>query len=311
MKYRLELGLAGPDLTAILEALVTQGLPRKGEPIRLTVDASPKKPAADWLARGLKCKVEFMARWDDAWISMDRDRVVKISMDDCEFDPAALLKLIETLPVTLVSAGSIHDEWEDGSLGEKYLAPGFGDLHWSHGPFCAFKEAGHERLVSRRWLEYGPWKLLRGNADVSLVQFHELGADAKTALQQARPGHERMGISPAGGFIQQPFPYRYGLKGRYLPALRKLDFVVNGRPVPELEMLEAAASRHDQILGAQKPIESVAYTFVVEEEARDHLHELWLHGLECWAIIEGKEVRLDEDYHPDASPPGWVKQGAF
>jgi hypothetical protein len=308
MKYRLQLGLAGPDLAAILGSLRAQGLPREGEPAKLLVDGSAKKPAADWLARALNCKSQFMARWEAGWIRMDRDKIVKVSMDDCEFDARMLLALIESLPVALVSTSSIYDEWKDGSLGEEYLPPGFGDLHWSHGPFCAFKGAGHERLVSRRWLEFGPWHLLQGKHDVSLVQFHELGVDAKTALQEAKPGHVRMGISPTGGFIQQPFSYRYGLKGRYLPALRKLDFVVNGRQVSEREMLEAAASRHDQILGAEKPIRSVAYTFVVEEEAREHLHELWLHDLECWAIIEGKELRLDQDHHPDASLPDWVKR---
>jgi hypothetical protein len=309
MRATLDLAFAGPDLVQILEQLRARGLPSTNDPSEVTVDARIQKIKKDWLRTAASnCKFKFMATWkDEGWLRLDRGTIVKLSIRDFEINPAWLLDLIESLPVTLVSNGSVFREWEDGSLGEQYLGPGFGDLHWPHGAFCAFKGAGHDRLVSRRWLEFGPWRLLRGRNDTSLIQFHDLEVDARTALAQARPAHARMGISPTGGFIQSPYHYQYDLKGRYLAELRKLDFVVHGRKVTEREMLDAAAARHYQALGKEQPIGSVAYTFVVEEEARAHLHQLWLRALECWAIVKGKEIRLDDDYHPEADMPGWVR----
>jgi hypothetical protein len=309
MRSTLQLGFAGPDLPQILEQLRARGLPDADEPGEMTIDGRKQKVKDGWLpAAASNCRSEFMARWKGrGWLSLDRGAIVKLAIRDFEIDPAWLLDLVESLPVTLVSNSSVYGEWRDGSLGEEYLGPGFGDLHWPHGAFCAFKGAGHDRLVSRRWLEFGPWRLLRGRNDTSLIQFHDLEVDARTALAQARPAHARMGISPTGGFIQSPYHYQYDLKGRYLAELRKLDFVVHGRKVTEREMLDAAAARHYQALGKEQPIGSVAYTFVVEEEARAHLHQLWLRALECWAIVKGKEIRLDDDYHPEADMPGWVR----
>lgn len=308
MNTTLELAFAGPDLVAVLQRLGSRGLPHAGPPVKIVTDGKARKPKGDWLGTAANsCKFAFIAYWKaGGWISLDRDTIVKLSITHVDIDPTWLSELIASLPVTLVSNSSLYTTWQDGSLGDKYLGPGFGDLHWPHGAFCAFKGAGHDRLVSRRWLEFGPWGILRGRNDTTLVQFHDLDAGDKTALGQARPAHARMGISPVGGFIQQPYHYEYDLKGRYMPDLRKLDFVVNGRKVTEREMLDAAAARHYQALGKEQPIESIAYTFVVEEEARAHLHELWLHGLECWAIIKGKEIRLDADYHPTPHPPEWV-----
>ena len=173
---------------------------------------------------------------------------------------------------------------------------------------CAFKGAGHNRLVSRRWLDFGPWRLIRGTNDVSMVQFHDLGADAPTALEQAKPGHERMGISDTGGFIQTAYVYAHKIDGLYSQEERKLRILIHGREVSEREMLDACAVRHYQALGADSPIDSIAYVFAVEAEARAHLHELWLRELECWAFIGGCEERLDLDYHPAPDKPSWVKR---
>jgi hypothetical protein len=308
MKSKLQLAFAGPDLSAVLRELRARNLPHPGDPDKIITDGKARKVGAKWLEQGSNCKTSFMAMWTGGWLSLDRDTIVKLSISDFEIAPSWLLELIESLPVTLISNNTVFPEWRDGSLGKEYLPPGFADLHWSHGAFCAFKGAGHDRLVSRRWLDFGPWRLVRGKNDTSLVQFHDLDVDAKTALAQARVAHARMGISPTGGFFQKPFHYEHKLKGRYLPGLRKLDFVVNGREISESEMLDAAATRHEQALGPDQPIDSVAYTFVVEEEAHAHLHELWLRELECWAIIKGKELRLDTDYRPGAAPPDWVKR---
>src|SRR6185436_9555656 len=123
---------------------------------------------------------------------------------------------------TICSTASLYPEWADGSPGDPYRAPNFAELHFGHGWACAFRGEGHDRLVSRRWLDFGPWKLRRGANDTSLVQFHALGVDAATALEQARIGHERMGISDSGGFIQARYVYAFELRGIYDKARREL-----------------------------------------------------------------------------------------
>ncbi len=194
------------------------------------------------------------------------------------------------------------------SLKDKYGGFGFADGMGRHGYACAFKGNAHERLVSRRWLKYGPWHVLRDEEnDVSVVQFHELDVDPETAFHQAWPGHEKMGISDSGGFLQTDFVYELDWKGFYLNEERVLEVVVTGREVSQLEMLEACALRHYQQLGPEKPLDNVRFIFPLEEEAQANLHELWLRELECWAIIEGKKVRLDTDYHPEPDKPKWVK----
>jgi len=86
-----------------------------------------------------------------------------------------------------------------------------------------------------------------------------------------------------------------------------LKVVVHGRAVSQCEMLDACAARVYQPLGPDKPLAQVAYVFMTEDQARAYLHELWLRGLECWAIVEGREVRLDDSYEPGPPPkPDWV-----
>jgi hypothetical protein len=78
---------------------------------------------------------------------------------------------------------------------------GFSDGHHSHGWACAFRGDGHDRLVSRRWLPFGPWQVHEGPNDTSLVQFYDLDADAIAARAQCVISHKRMGASLDGGFI--------------------------------------------------------------------------------------------------------------
>src|SRR5690606_31722327 len=187
---------------------------------------------------------------------------------------------------------------------------GFGDGHFPLGLACAFRGNGHEQLVSRRWLTYGPWKLLRDErCDLSFIQFHDVSADPSQAVEQAKSGHQRMGISETGGFIQRNFVYRYDWDGIYLPDDQVLEVIVHGRQIDQREMLEACALRHDQGLGEDKPLKNVRYVFMTEGQARENLHELWLRELECWAIVDGQKVRLDADYDPGPpEKPEWVRR---
>jgi hypothetical protein len=74
-------------------------------------------------------------------------------------------------------------------------------------------------------------------------------------------------------------------------------------------MVDMAKARYEQLLGSEKPFDSVAYIFTESEEAaRAHLHDLWLRELECWAFIDHLQTRIDLDYHPTPNKPEWVRQ---
>src|SRR5690606_11851077 len=87
----------------------------------------------------------------------------------CRSYMSEIRSYIVPLNFELFTAGTVHlIEWDDLA----YVAPSFADMHYPHGWACAFKGPGHDRLVSRRWLEHGPWRLIRDNEnDVSFVQF--------------------------------------------------------------------------------------------------------------------------------------------
>ncbi|MCG8422299.1 MAG: hypothetical protein MJE77_30635 [Proteobacteria bacterium] len=173
-----------------------------------------------------------------------------------------------------------------------------------------------------------------------MVVFHQLGVDEDTAREQARLGHQRMSGDEEGGFLSSILMLRSEFNAIYEPGRRQLRVICHeGRSVSQREMSDACLVHFHNTLdpehlaqftrrantyakamtrlkmpfqiadrfGPDQPIESVAYIFVSEADARKHLHELWLRELECWAFVDGKEIRLDLDYRPEPpSPPDWV-----
>lgn len=310
MRVNLRLGLEGPDLVGLFRRAQEALLPDAGPPDSLFAKGRERKVTPGWLEKWAAASEDFIrASWEDrARLRLDTGRLVKITLEDYELEPRRLLDALAELPFEVCSAATLYPEWQTGALGEEYYAPSFGDMHWPHGWGCLFRgAAGHARLVSRRWLEYGPWRLLRGANDTSLVQFHDLAADSAAALAQARAGHDRMGISAEGGFIQSGFNYSQDLRGIYYASERSLHVAVPfGEAVAQRAMLDYCAARLYQPLGPEQPIENVVYVFVDEEAARAHLRELWLRGLECRAFVKGVETRLDDDYRPTPERPDWV-----
>lgn len=304
------LALESPDLATTASWLAERAWPGR-PPREIMVDLRERSATADWLQRWEPvAKKSLAARWDSKQ-GQDADtlvifpgRVVSARFTFPRQVSAAVDWLAEA-PFEVASFGGLYHNWEN--IDPEYSPPSFSRNHWPHGWGCAFKRGGHRRLVSRRWLDHGPWKLWRGRDDLSLVQFHDLEADAATALAQAKPGHVRMGISNSGGFLQKGYVYEQPPQGLYSPAERKLRIVVTGREVSEVEMLDACAARHYQALGADQPLDSIAYIFIDQATAQRHLHELWLRELECYAIVDGKEIRLDENYHPPFAPPEWTR----
>ena len=188
------------------------------------------------------------------------------------------------VPFSVCALGSVFfDEW----IAADYERWSFSRGHIMHGWGCAFRGAGHDHLVSRRWLDFGPWRTIRLPEDTTFVQFHDLAiTDPAEAYEVAKVGHERMGVSYTGGFIQQIDQWMLDdARGAYTAHDRKLHIVVaDGVEVPQLRMLNAATLRRHYRLnpGEPEPVERIAFVFVHEGQARAHLHELWLRELECW-----------------------------
>lgn len=309
MRTTLALGLTGPDLLELSRRALAALLPDAGTPDSVSVGPKKVKATGDWLERwtpGLKSYV--MATWEGrGFLFLDPEEIVKVEVNDYDLEPRRLLDALAGLPFDVCSTKPLYIEWLD-ALRPRYEMRRFGGLHYAHGWGCVFRGAGHDRLVSRRWLAHGPWRLLRGANDTSLVQFHDLAADAATALAQAQPGHARMGVSDAGGYIPRPYTYTHDLKGLYYDSERKMVVAVPyGERVTERQMLDACAARLYQALGAERPLDNVVYSYVDDEAAREQLRELWLRGLECRAFVEGVERRLDDDYRPPPpDSPEWV-----
>ncbi len=295
--FTLTLALAGPDLSAIVEALRAAGVVPVAPPSMLRVDDEVLSSDSHWPDRIASSDWEVLARWDDgSWCLIAPGTIVKAERPGFAGTAESVAALLSAVPFTVASFRTLHLAWADAE--GDYRAPGFGDLHWPHGWACAFRGAGHNRLVSRRWLDHGPWRVLRAPHDTTLVQFHDLEADADRALEQAKPGHALMGFAETGGYIVEDYIFTHDLSGEYEPATRTLKLLVFGREVSQGELLDACAARANQVLGPDQPIDAVAYVFAEPEAARAHLHELWLRELQCWTYEDGREVRLDDTYKP-------------
>jgi hypothetical protein len=285
-------------------------------PVYLEIDERERPVTPDWREQVAGATLAATADWDrdagpaDAKVvtllqpTPARSGIVLAAAPAAFTRAEEVLDLLADVPFELASFRTLWPaEWK------KLDAPrlGFGQQHAVHGWACAFRGAGHDRLVSRRWLDHGPWRLLRGAGDLTLVQFHDLDAAAKQALAQAIPAHARMGIADTGGFIQAA-PTGDKVEGLYDAETRTLEVVVAGRPVSQAEMLAACAVRRARRADPDKPIERIAYVFVSDTDARAHCHELWLRELECWSVDGGSKRRLDVDHHPEPAPPAWVSR---
>lgn len=292
--FTFDATFAGRDTTAILKGCEAAGWVSSDDPAKVEIDhGKPTKKAKLWPSLA-GAKEHLLADFaDDAFVKVYVGQLVKVFRRRTHVAVPTLLEQLGALPFEVASFGPFHYQWADGSLGETYMPPAFGDWHVQLGWAAAFKGAGHDRLVSRRWLDDGPWKLWKGPNDVSLVQFHDLDADAATALAQARPAHARMGIGPSGGFLQKPFNYRHELSGLYDAAARTFKVVVLGRDLDDRELLEWAAARADARLAGGKPVDAVAFVFPAENEGLANHVRLSRYDFQTWVIRDGVEVRLD------------------
>jgi hypothetical protein len=306
----LNASVAGPEASKVLQVISRWDY--WGDPPQVCSFDGDEVPAApEWVEQLQICRSNARAFWPNYRKQLGinkRSDLVFIGAPGGFSSFQEALDILEPLPFEVCALGAtFFDEW----IAADYRRWGFGRSMIDHGWGCMFRGAGHDRLVSRRWLDFGPWRVLRRPNDTTFIQFHDLTiTNPAEAYEQAKVGHERMGNAAIGGYI----PWHIdGLlkgagKGIYTPEDRLLEVVVGfGNEVKQSEMLCNAALRlHHRTARSSTPVERVAYVFVDEADAQAHLHELWLRELECWVVDDKGKRRLDLDYHPVPSPPAWV-----
>lgn len=306
----LDVSLQSRDTRALVQGIVDTWFSTLGLPFELEVDHEEKPVTTDWVTRWVDTTPrKITASYDTSYstrISIHPNGIVKASKVAGITSAEQVMAKLGAIPFELASFASVYPSWY--SWDDPYQGGEFYGGHYPLGWAAAFRGDGHRRLVSRRWLGTGPWRLMRGEPDITLVQFHDLNAKDTDARQQAAPGHARLGYSAQGGLIPHEPTYSHTIDGLYLPAEKRLKIVVYGRTISESEMLSAATARYFQALGPTKPLESIGYVFMEEADALAHLPSLWLRELECYCIQGGQEIRLDTTYQPPPAPiPDWVK----
>lgn len=238
--------------------------------------------------------------------------------------------------VAAMAAELAEAEGRRGSLGFE-----IGHLGYDFAAF--FKGPGHDLLVSRRWLDYGPWLLRRGPNDTSMVQLHDLDATPEEiraqldvpstsdeeiqripetlaeAQQRRYPPDIRLGRSPVGGYlgpasvrpvlgVPQDYQVTTRFNGTFDPRTGVMQLPVLGREVTQQEMLDACFIRAHKAtsVGGGQRLKNFAYVFLDEAEAAPYLHDLWLRELEVWVLVQGRHQRIDLDYTPQLVKPDWV-----
>ena len=198
------------DGASLLRRVVSSRPEFSSVPVRLSINLDRVEATATWLEDSLARGRRIQANWrpdvhpsPSLLTARPKDGAVGWQLR-CDWSIACLVNYVRSIGAWLSVFDDLHDNahgWQANKVagdGGRELfgfaqtrAPGWG---------CMFVgERGHAQLVSRRWLEYGPWLLDRFADDVSLIQFHDLDADPATALAQALPGHRRLGDNDTGG----------------------------------------------------------------------------------------------------------------
>jgi hypothetical protein len=278
-------------------------------PSEMRHKVGPTTPTPDWRERLLAHHVNGLSvSWGaDKVITRDLTAVTA-DFPSVPIDPVRVLAHVESLPFELAVMPAIR-EWMD-----EYFPPSAGGDHAFMGWGMIVKGAGHETaIVSRRWLEHAPARLVRGANDTTLLQFHQLEpepADPRaidhTTLEQARLAHAWM----LAGLLRPRHRYASAVEGAYSSADGLLRVFAIGRDVTDRELLDACAARRDRKHDRAGAIRNVAYVFTQPAAARAHLDALWLRGLECRMIVDGSEIRIDEDHSVPVRTPAWASPAA-
>jgi hypothetical protein len=283
---------------ALLEALPHA----RGAPVRASEKLVERPVPGDWRERLIAGGGDFGVAWEGGRRMSRSEGAIAIDFPaEVPRDAAAVLAFLAPLPLELFVLSILEDYWPEND----YCAPAVSADHALLGWGMVLKGAGHERsVVSRRWLEHGPVRTLRGEGDTTLVQFCELGAGGPTSLAQARPAHDWIAV----GFLRPTHHYKHDIDGVYTRSDGLLRILVNARSVTDGELRDACAARRDRASDRDKPIRNIAYVFVDEQEARARLEAVWLRGLECRVADGLGERRLDDRYQVAVERPAWARR---
>ncbi|GAA4276782.1 hypothetical protein [Aquimarina mytili] len=307
MNKELNIGISGKDNKKLFAELYHIFFTNE-EPDILKADNLDIKYDLKNISNGLpEYNTNLFLKWNNiGTLTIIRNDIVLLGLNSFDISPKNVLALIEKLSFEIASFETLYYDWYNPD--NPYESPSFGNGHVPHGWACAFKGEGFNRLVSRRWLDFGPWKQHFGKNDTQLIQFHQLDVDSETALRQSKNGHSLMGISPNGGFIQDNYVYHYDNKGLYDSKEKKIKIIVHGVDIPDQQLLDACAGKYYKIFDPIMPVDNVAYVFMDEQVAKKHLDAIWLRGLECRTIRQGKEIILTDEYYPSIEKPDWLNE---
>ena len=310
MMYPLRVSLTAPDLLSVVRAVAATGR-FVGEPNRLEVDHEPVN-IATWRDAWERGRQIVTAGWgggyaDAGWeggpevrVDLEVRRRVFVAVDEFWGTPEELVAWLGQVPFEVASFNSLIQLKEGEEQTSDYI--NLEAWHQRLASAVAFRGCGHDRLVSRRWLAHGPWKVFGGEPDVSLVLFHDLDVDSSIAMAQAAKARRRMGETDEGGYIPSKYQVQHEISGLLDRETATLEIVVHGREVSQREMLDACATRLARRDDPASPIRTIAYVFIDEAAARAYLHELWLRELQCWYVDKRGKHRLDADYAPAPQP---------
>ncbi len=318
--FDLDVTFWQPDVSGTFRSIRNLGIlgDEIAPPDRLSVDGVARDPDESWLEKAAQqCTRKVVAEWDsngetNRRLRYYRNSAVRLQMKDMPLDTEAIVAMLAAVPFRVATFASLYGAPPKSyrELNETVVDDGGGDVGFRFGPdqhplgfAVAFKGDGHKRVVSKRFLQHGPWKLIE-EGDVSFVQFHAETADEETAKAQSAIGHARLAL----GAVPATLEMRHELKGFYVGSERQLRLTVEGDaaldPRRLLEARQAARIGHE--LEPGKPIESITFVFTNEAGARINLHELWLRELPCSLSQNGTEKRLDATYAPERTPPDWA-----
>jgi hypothetical protein len=306
----LEATFSCSDHRALLRSLVRAGILPSGPPLKLDRHGmQDKQVPADWVGLDLKGKSLTVDWPDESFVYVIGPDLVDISIRDFALDALDLANRLAEVEMEAAAFKPVR--WWANPKGPAYKPPEGTIARKPLGFAVAFRGPGHERAMSRRWLDRGPWRILRTPNDTTLVQFHDLAADPFVSADQARPGHALM-ADPEQAVLPLRRTFRGDpteLRGTYIAPERRLIVSVAGRTVSRAEMHAAAAARSYQLLGDDEPLDNVVFSFMERAELDAVLPDLWLYGLEARLRDAGGWHRLDETYTPPAyDKPEWVKK---
>lgn len=295
----IRLSLAGPDLIKLIEQVQACAPFDNTIPDHMECEYLDQPPTTQWASQLPQTTEDFTVTWGDEINprqSLKYTPGASIHVElDLPLEPQRVQDWLVALDFEIAVFATLHDEWRE--IDPDYVPPALPTFHYPFGWALALKGSARKRIVSKRWLAYSPGHVEQRD-DMIFVLFHDPTADAATSLAQAKPAHVAFSSDAEGGFIKDGYLLRHDFKGVYDEKTGVLKIAVLGRSITSREMLDACALRLEGDLPNGKTVKNVAYVFLDETEIREHLHQLWLRGLECWTIREGKEVRLDKDYIP-------------